>query len=114
VRNAAVPLASLGTNVSGLLLFLGIPMNNALLLWVGVAAFGLGVFFQLVNLPVEFNASSRAKAELTNMGIISHRELGPVKQVLDAAALTYVAATLQSVLTLLYYVSRLNSQDRDG
>ena len=68
------------------------------------------MFFQLVNLPVEFNASSRAKAQLVELGIINDEELDYVDKVLDAAAWTYVAATLQSVLTLLYYVSLANRQ----
>ena len=63
------------------------------------------VFFQLVNLPVEFNASSRAKAQLVDLGIINSDELLYVNKVLNAAAWTYVAATLQSVMILLYYVS---------
>jgi Zn-dependent membrane protease YugP len=57
-----------------------------------------------VNLPVEFNASSRAKEQLVQLGIIDQNELPYVRKVLNAAALTYVAATLQSLLTLIYYV----------
>ena len=68
--------------------------------------FATVVFFQLVNLPVEFDASSRAKAELVQHGIVGQYEMGPVNRVLNAAALTYVAATLQAVLTLLYLVLR--------
>jgi Zn-dependent membrane protease YugP len=113
IRNLAVPVAGFGTGISGILLFLGIVMNVPALLWAGIIAFSGFVFFQLVNLPVEFNASSRAKAELVGLGIVRHQEMGAVNSVLNAAALTYVAATLQSVLTLLYYILRANSQDRD-
>ena len=77
--------------------------------WVflaGIVAFGATVAFQLVNLPVEFDASSRAKVELVNLGIVSGPELPYVSKVLNAAALTYVAATLQAVLTLAYYIFR--------
>jgi Zn-dependent membrane protease YugP len=113
IRNAAVPAASFGSGISWLLLVLGVIFTNPYLLWAGIAAFGAVVFFQLVNLPVEFNASSRAKAELVGLGIVRHQEMGAVNSVLNAAALTYVAATLQSVLTLLYYIMRANSSSRD-
>lgn len=76
---------------------------------IGIVMFGGVVAFQLVNLPVEFDASSRAKTELLNLGIITGPELPYVSKVLNAAALTYVAATLHSVLTLLYYVMRFSS-----
>ncbi len=113
IRNAAVPIASFGTGISGLLLMLGLLMNAPYLLWGGIIAFAGFVFFRLVNLPVEFNASSRAKAELVGLGIVRHQDMGAVNSVLNAAALTYVAATLQSVLTLLYYIFRATSQSRD-
>jgi Zn-dependent membrane protease YugP len=64
-------------------------------------------------LPVEFNASSRAKAQLVALGIIDQEQLQYVNKVLDAAAWTYVAATLQSVLILLYYISRFSGQSRN-
>jgi len=64
-------------------------------------------FFQIVNLPVEFDASARAKAALIDLGIVDGDEIYYVRKVLNAAALTYVAATLQSILTLLYYLVRL-------
>jgi len=66
--------------------------------------FSLVVFFQLVNLPVEFNASSRAKKQLIALGMVSDNDSHYISKVLNAAALTYVAATLQSVMTLMYYV----------
>ena len=70
---------------------------------VGIALFGAVVFFQLVNLPVEFDASARAKEKLEGMGIVNQHEMPYVRKVLSAAAMTYVAATLQSILTLAYY-----------
>ncbi|MEN6494148.1 MAG: zinc metallopeptidase, partial [Thermoguttaceae bacterium] len=65
-------------------------------------------FFQVVNLPVEFNASSRAKAQLVDLGIVNPEQMVYVNRVLGAAAMTYVAATLQSILTLLYYILRFS------
>lgn len=115
VRNAAVPVAGFGSNVGILLIIVGAMMSmNQVLIWLGIGLFGCVVVFQLVNLPVEFNASARAKKELVGLGIIDDTELTYVSKVLGAAALTYVAATLQAVLTLLYYVMRFtNNSSRD-
>jgi len=115
VRNAAVPAANFGSGFSFLLLFLGMIMSIPTLVWAGVAAFGAVAFFQVINLPVEFNASARAKDQLVALGIISPQELTYVSKVLNAAAWTYVAATLQTLLTLLYYIFRasgMSSRDR--
>ncbi len=113
VRNMAVPVASFGSSIGSLLLFAGIGMAIAglgklggMFFLAGIVGFGATVVFQLINLPVEFNASSRAKMELVNQGIISGPELPYISKVLNAAALTYVAATLQAVLTLAYYTFR--------
>jgi Zn-dependent membrane protease YugP len=113
IRNAAVPAASFGSGISYLLILAGLFLQYGVLLWVGIALFGCVVFFQLVNLPVEFDASNRAKAQLVSLGIINGEELDYVKKVLNAAAWTYVAGTLQVVLTLLYYVSLANRGSRD-
>ncbi len=110
VRNMAVPMANYGSNVGIILLMVGVVMSSPPLLLVGIVLFCGVVFFQVVNLPVEFNASSRAKAELINHGIITPQELTHVSKVLNAAALTYVAATLQSILTLLYYIMRYSNR----
>ena len=111
IRNAAVPAASFGTNASFLMIIGGALFAFQPLIWLGIAAFGCVVFFQLVNLPVEFNASSRAKAELAGLGIAGAQEMPAVNKVLNAAALTYVAATLTSIMTLLYYISRFGGRD---
>ncbi len=113
VRNAAVPVAGFGSNIGVLLIILGAVFNmNPMLIWIGIALFATVVVFQLVNLPVEFNASARAKAQLVSLGVINREELVYVNKVLSAAALTYVAATLQAVLTLLYYMMRFTGGDR--
>jgi uncharacterized protein len=114
IRNAAVPAAGIGTQVSFPLIFLGMVLGmNPILIWLGIALFGVFVGFQIVNLPVEFNASARAKAQLVGLGIINDEELTYVSKVLNAAALTYVAATLQAILTLLYYLMRFSGNNRD-
>ncbi len=114
IRNAAVPAAGFGTNVSWVLIFIGI-FFSALwwLSWIGIALFSCVVFFQLVNLPVEFNASSRAKAQLVQLGVVNQQELAYVDKVLAAAAWTYVAATLQAIAQLLYFLMRVAGGSRD-
>lgn len=106
LRNGLVPLASLGSNLSYGILFLGFILGSMNLILAGIVAFSLVVITQLVNLPVEFDASSRAKALLIQNGVITGPELAPVSRVLSAAAMTYVAATLTAVLTLVYYLFR--------
>jgi Zn-dependent membrane protease YugP len=112
IRNLAVPLANFGSSLGMIVFFVGLALALKPIAIVGLVLFGGVAFFQLVNLPVEFDASSRAKVLLVQQGIIDERELPEVKRVLNAAALTYVAATLQSVLTLLYYASILMGQGR--
>ena len=106
IRNLAVPAAGFGSSFGMGMMFVGAIFQFPMLLWVGVGLFACVVFFQLVNLPVEFNASSRAKAQLVSLGIVPAEQMIHVNKVLDAAAWTYVAATLQSIMILLYYLSR--------
>ena len=108
VRNAAVPAASFGSNGAFLLIILGFLFQFSILVWVGIALFSCFVFFQLVNLPVEFNASARAKQQLVGLGIVSADQRVYVDRVLNAAAWTYVAATLQAVMILIYYLLRFS------
>ena len=113
VRNMAVPVANFGSNISMFLLIGGMIASLQPLILLGIVAFGATVFFQLINLPVEFNASNRAREQLVTFGIITEREEPYVAKVLNAAALTYVAATLQSVMTLLYLLLRFAGGSRD-
>jgi Zn-dependent membrane protease YugP len=112
VRNAAVPLANFGSGISWILIMVGLFMSKYLV-FAGIAAFSCVVFFQLVNLPVEFNASSRAKTQLAQLGIVGFSQQQYVSNVLGAAAWTYVAATLQSVVTLAYFVLRFGGMGSD-
>ena len=112
IRNAAVPAANFGGGISLTLFFLGLVVQVPALMWGGILLFGAVVFFQIVNLPVEFNASSRAKDQLAVLGIANREEMVYVNRVLNAAAWTYVAGTLHAVLTLLYLVSRASGQSR--
>jgi Zn-dependent membrane protease YugP len=113
LRNAAVPAARFGGTAFMLLIFAGMLLRSSALIWLGILAFGGVCLFQLINLPVEFDASRRAKRLLGEMNIVSQDGAVAVSSVLNAAAWTYVAATLQSVLTLLYYVSHLTGGSRD-
>jgi Zn-dependent membrane protease YugP len=106
IRNAVVPLASVGSSLSWIAILIGFMLQVVGLIYVGIALFSLVVLFQLVNLPVEFDASRRARIALVQGGLVTADEDQVVGQVLNAAAWTYVAATLSSVLVLLYYLFR--------
>ncbi len=118
MRNGIVPLASVGGNFSMIIFIVGLAMAGAGMVlgkWMILAAIGLFtlfVLFQLINLPVEFDASNRAKKWLATSGLVSADEAPVVRSVLSAAAWTYVAATLSAVLTLVYLLMRAN-QSRD-
>jgi Zn-dependent membrane protease YugP len=96
-----------------MLLMLGAIFQVQALLLVGIVLFACVVFFQVVNLPVEFDASARAKRLLVERGIVPEQEMTYINRVLNAAALTYVAATLQALLTLLYYLWLYAAGNRD-
>jgi uncharacterized protein len=106
MRNGLVPLASVGSNLSWLILVVGLFMHSLHLVLAGIVLFSVVVLFQLVNLPVEFDASRRARLALVSNGLVSPEEEVVVARVLNAAALTYIAATLSSVLTLIYFLLR--------
>ncbi|MDO4581884.1 MAG: zinc metallopeptidase [Bacillota bacterium] len=101
VRGALVPLASFGSYASWVLIAIGLVMGAFNLLGIGILLFSLAVLFQLVTLPVEFNASRRAMAALEGGGYLDAGELTQTRKVLSAAAMTYVAAALTAVLQLL-------------
>ena len=107
LRSALVPAAGIGSNLSWIVIMAGMFLNQPGLLMIGVVLFSLTVVFQLVTLPVEFDASARAKELVVNYGILAPNEVEGVRKVLNAAAWTYVAAAITSVLTLLFYLMRL-------
>lgn len=112
VRNAIVPMANFGSIAGIILLMLGLVLAMSGLVWIGIFVFSATVLFQLVNLPVEFDASRRARKMLLSTGLITVEEEPEVARVLNAAALTYVAATVTSILTLLYYVFQAGGLSR--
>lgn len=101
LRTAMVPVTNFASGISPVLILLGIMMSMDALAYAGIALFSMATLFQLVTLPVEFNASARAVSALESSGQFSEEELRGVKKVLTAAALTYVAALLVSLMTLL-------------
>jgi Zn-dependent membrane protease YugP len=106
IRNGIVPFANLGSGLGFALFFLGLLMSVAPLVSLGILLFLCAVAFQIITLPVEFDASRRALALLKDTGALTPGEIAGAKSVLDAAALTYVAATLMAVMQLLYLLSR--------
>lgn len=103
-RSALVPLASFGSNSAIFIILAGIILQANNLIGLGVLFMGFAVLFQLVTLPVEFNASSRAMDQLVSTGIIVNAEERETKKVLNAAALTYVAAALVAVAELMRFL----------
>ncbi|MCT8138914.1 zinc metallopeptidase [Anaerobacillus sp. CMMVII] len=103
-RHALVPVANFGSNSAIFIILAGILMQMSGLLLLGIIFMAGAVLFQLVTLPVEFNASSRAMEQIVSVGVIRNNEERETKKVLDAAALTYVAAALVAVMELLRFV----------
>ncbi|NTV78725.1 MAG: zinc metallopeptidase [Clostridiales bacterium] len=105
LRSTLVPAANIGSKLGIPLIILGVILSyNSVLIQVGIWVFSIAVFFQLVTLPVEFDASRRALIALPNSGILGEQEMKGCKKVLSAAAMTYVAAAAASVLQLLRLV----------
>ncbi len=112
VRNLAVPLAQWGPNLAVVAMMAGFAMQSFTMIVAGIILFSGLAFFQLINLPVEFDASARAKRLLDELGLVDAQGAAAVKSVLGAAAWTYVAATLQTVLQVLYYVLQVMGSSR--
>lgn len=106
VRSALVPIVNIGSNLGWILIMIGLVLRFTEIAWLGILIFAGGAVFALCTLPVEFNASARAKQLLVQTGIIqTGEEQRGVNAVLNAAALTYVAGLVTAILQLLYYVS---------
>ncbi len=115
IRSALVPAVQIGSWLGPIVFIIGFLMSNIVgqsIAWIGILLFGATAVFALITLPVEFDASKRAKQLLVSEGILNPQEIIGVNKVLDAAALTYVAAALQAIMTLLYYVYLLTGSRR--
>ncbi len=104
LRHKFVPFANIGSQLAPFLLIAGFLLDMLNLIGIGIILFSAAVIFQLITLPVEFDASSRARNKLLELGMITNQEERGVKKVLNAAALTYVASTLIAVLELVKYI----------
>lgn len=116
VRSALVPLANIGSNLGYILVIAGLffsSKSGSVMITVGLIAFSMAVLFQLVTLPVEFNASSRAMVLLREQGILGMEELKYTKKVLSAAAMTYVAAAATAILQLVRLIIIAGGRERD-
>ncbi len=114
LRDAVVPAAGIGSTLAFPLFFIGMLFGRGMGVWfmdLGILLFGLTVVFHLVTLPTEFDASHRALAELENRGLLAQAEIGGSRAVLNAAALTYVAAAAMALLQLVRLVLIRNSRD---
>lgn len=114
IRSALVPIANIGSQLSWIFIMLGVVFSfNQTLITIGIIMFSAAVLFQLVTLPVEFNASSRALKEIKNIGILSGDETAKARKVLTAAALTYVASAATAILQLLRLILLFGGRRRD-
>lgn len=116
IRGALVPIANFGSSIAWPLILIGLLMNSqmsAMLLNLGILAFSIAVLFQLVTLPVEFNASRRAVKILGESGMLYPEEVSSTKKVLTAAALTYVAGAASAILQLLRILILTGGRRRD-
>ncbi len=116
VRSAMVPTVQIGSWLGPIIFMVGLLMSSSTgtqIAWIGLILFGLTALFSLVTLPVEFDATKQAQEWLVSTGSIQVSEMPGVKQVLDAAALTYVAAAIQAITTVLYYGFLLMGRNRD-
>ena len=109
LRSALVPVINLTSPVSYILIVLGVLLSAPGLVKLGILCFAAAVIFTVVTLPVEYNASARAKGLMVQCGIVSPEESRAAGEVLNAAFLTYVAAAVSALLTLLYYIFRFSS-----
>lgn len=112
IRSGLVPLVNFSSGISIWVLFAGLWFHSEFLQTAGILLFSAAVVFALVTLPVEFDASARAMKILRADGIVNDREAAGVRKVLTAAAMTYVAAAVSSVLMLLYYITLAGRDDR--
>ncbi|MDD3953056.1 MAG: zinc metallopeptidase [Lentisphaeria bacterium] len=106
LRTTLVPMASIGSNFSYMVFFLGLFLGSMAMVKIGIVLFSAAVLFSIVTLPVEWNASARAKQAMVSCGIVGPSEAEAAGTVLNAAFLTYVAGAISAILTLLYFLLR--------
>jgi uncharacterized protein len=116
IRSFIVPAVQIGSWLGPIIFMLGMFLSSTLgtqIAWFGLLVFSATAIFALVTLPVEFDATRRAKAWLSSSGVLYQQEMEGINKVLDAAALTYIAAAIQAISTVLYYAFLLSGRSRD-
>lgn len=112
LRSFLVPIVNLSSHISTIFIILGLILEGLNLITIGIYLLLVGLLFQLVTLPVEFNASARAKKQLKDIGLLSDENINGTNSVLNAAALTYVAGFLAQALQILRFVLMFRDNDR--
>jgi hypothetical protein len=112
-RNAIVPAVNIGSKLSWPVIIIGLILGATGLTQIGILLFGLVLLFQVVTLPVEFDASGRALRILDERGILGHEEMRGARKVLGAAAMTYVTATVSTLLQMLRLIILFGNRSRD-
>jgi len=115
-RSVMVPAVQIGSWIGPIIFMLGLLLRSSFgtnLAWFGLILFSVTAAFALITLPVEFDATRRAKEFLSTSGVLYSNEMGAIHKVLDAAALTYVAGAIQAISTILYYLFLLSGRRRD-
>ncbi len=110
-RSSLFPIVNISNKAAYILLIIGIVLEAVNFIYAAVAITGIGLLFQLVTLPVEYDASARAKKELDSLDLVNKKEAAGVKKILDKAALTYVAGVLTTVLQMMYYLGVFRRRD---
>ena len=110
-RSSLFPIVNISNKAAYILLIIGIVLESANFIYAAVAITGIGLLFQLVTLPVEYDASARAKKELDSLKLVNKKEKQGVNTILNKAALTYVAGVLTTVLQMMYYLGVFRRRD---
>lgn len=111
IRSAIFPIVSITSRFSYLIIILGFMFEAINLIWLGIITVGIGIIFQLVTLPVEFNASNRALIELNELNISNDKDANGIRKMLTAAAFTYVASTIAEIFQLLRLINMVNDRN---
>lgn len=111
IRSLIFPIVSITSRLSYIIILLGFFFEATNLIWLGIITVGVGVIFQIITLPVEFNASSRALIELNELNLVNEKDLKDMRKMLSAAAFTYVASTIAEIFQLMRLINMVNDRN---
>ncbi|MCI8330815.1 MAG: zinc metallopeptidase [Bacilli bacterium] len=111
IRSLIFPIVSITSRLSYIIILLGFFFEATNLIWLGIITVGIGVIFQIITLPVEFNASSRALIELNELNLVNEKDLADMRKMLSAAAFTYVASTIAEIFQLMRLINMVNDRN---